>query len=206
MKTMIQCLLVILAVAGTIAINTAQAQENEKKVGIDQVPASVRKAIKKTVADGKLIDIGEITANGKKTYEIEMHRDGQEIDVTFDANGKVIGKSLEGKVSEQRQNNSDDERASPKKMKSREEREEEEGDEGDEHEKADRDDEHSQKKMKGREEREEEEGDEGDEHEKADQDSEHSQKKMKDREESEEEEGDEATKRPTVTTSTLKRK
>lgn len=80
----------------TISLFTALAQEGEKKVGIDQVPAEVKAAILKEVGDGKLVDIGEFTEGQKKLYEIEMVVDGKEFDVLFSSEGKVLKKTFEG--------------------------------------------------------------------------------------------------------------
>jgi hypothetical protein len=80
----------------TISLFAALAQEGEKKVGIDQVPAEVKAAILKEVGDGKLVDIGEFTEGQKKLYEIEMVVDGKEFDVLFSSEGKVLKKTFEG--------------------------------------------------------------------------------------------------------------
>jgi len=80
----------------TTSLSPALAQEGEKKVDIDQVPAEVKAAILKEVGDGKLVDIGEFTEGEKKLYEIEMVVDGKEFDVLFSSDGKVIRKTLEG--------------------------------------------------------------------------------------------------------------
>ncbi|MEZ5988752.1 MAG: PepSY-like domain-containing protein [Planctomycetota bacterium] len=73
---------------------TAQDDEHggkEVKVSIDKVPAKVKAAIQKEVAKDKLVDIGEITkADGKKVWEIELWKGGDEYDVLFDADGKVL--------------------------------------------------------------------------------------------------------------------
>jgi hypothetical protein len=77
----------------------AWSQSNEVKVGIDDVPAPVKKAILKAVGAGRLIDIGEFTEGGKVVhYEIEMHVEGQEYDVLFAPDGKVLDKIHEGAV------------------------------------------------------------------------------------------------------------
>jgi len=80
----------------TVSLFPALAQEGEKKVGIDQVPAEVKAAILKEVGDGRLVDIGEFTEGGKKLYEIEMVVDGKEYDVLFSSDGKVLRKTFEG--------------------------------------------------------------------------------------------------------------
>ena len=83
----------------TVSLIPVLAQEGEKKVGIDNVPAPVKKAILKAVGAGRLVDIGEFTEGGKVVhYEIEMHVDGQEYDVLFAPDGKVLDKIHEGAV------------------------------------------------------------------------------------------------------------
>jgi uncharacterized membrane protein YkoI len=59
-------------------------------VTIDQVPAEVKKAILREVGNGRLVDITEHSTGSKKYYEIEMIKDGREIDVYFDSDGTVM--------------------------------------------------------------------------------------------------------------------
>ena len=95
--------LAVAALAVTVvcmSFSAASADEGEKKVSIDQVPASVKKAIQKEVGDGKLVDIGEITKGNEKYYEIEMWKGGKEIDVLFDSDGKVLRREVEGAAEE----------------------------------------------------------------------------------------------------------
>ncbi|NIT03845.1 hypothetical protein GTO10_02835, partial [Candidatus Saccharibacteria bacterium] len=80
----------------TVSLAPALAQEGEKKVGIDEVPAEVKAAILKEVGDGKLVDIGEFTEGEKKLYEIEMVVGGKEFDVLFSSDGEVLKKTFEG--------------------------------------------------------------------------------------------------------------
>jgi hypothetical protein len=84
-------MVVLLAVA-------ARAEGAEKKVTLEQVPEKVRTAIQNAVGDGRLVDIGEFREEEGCTYEIEMVVDGKEYDVLFAEDGKVLGKSFEGRV------------------------------------------------------------------------------------------------------------
>ena len=81
-----------------LTINVAKtfAQEGEKKVSIDHVPAKVKAAILKAVGAGKLVDIGEFTKGKVKSYEIEVVVDGKEFDILFSSNGSVLRKTFEG--------------------------------------------------------------------------------------------------------------
>ncbi len=79
-------------------INSVRAQESEKKVTLEQLPAQVKDGIQKAVGNGKLIDIGEISLDGKTTYEIELQLDGKEIDVVFDDKGAEVSREIEGDI------------------------------------------------------------------------------------------------------------
>ncbi len=93
MKRAITSLFVLVSLS--LACHSVGAQDAEKKVALDQVPAPVKVAIQNAVGIGKLVDIGEIAQDGKTTYEIEMHMDGQEIDVVFDVQGKELSRKIQ---------------------------------------------------------------------------------------------------------------
>ena len=93
MKRAIASLFVLVSLS--LACHSVGAQDAEKKVALDQVPAPVKVAIQNAVGNGKLVDIGEIAQDGKTTYEIEMHMDGQEIDVVFDVQGKELSRKIQ---------------------------------------------------------------------------------------------------------------
>ena len=90
---MTTCLLALLVLGW--GVHCGAAEESEKKVALDQVPAVVKRAIETAVGKGKLVDIGEIVADGKTTYEIELRLDGREIDLVLDAGGVEISRNLE---------------------------------------------------------------------------------------------------------------
>ena len=80
----------------TVSLVPALAQEGEKKIGIDQVPARVKAAILKVVWDGRLVDVGVFMQENNKVYEIEMVVDDKEFDVLFSSAGKVLRRTFEG--------------------------------------------------------------------------------------------------------------
>jgi hypothetical protein len=81
----------------TMMCSITWSQSNEKKVDIKNVPAPVRKAILEAVGVGRLVDIGEFTEGGAVVhYEIEMIVDGQEYDLVFAPDGKVLKQVHEG--------------------------------------------------------------------------------------------------------------
>ena len=88
---------VILGLAMLLACaGPASAQTGEKKVKLDEVPAAVKTAIREAVGDGKLVDIGTYSLEGKTVYEIEMVVANEEYDVLFAEDGTVLRKSFEG--------------------------------------------------------------------------------------------------------------
>ncbi len=97
MKSAIKSFVLTLALIG-FGCDSLRAQESEKKVTLDQVPALVKAGIEKATGKGKLIDIGEISLNGKTTYEIELQLDGKELDVVFDAKGAELSRQIEGDI------------------------------------------------------------------------------------------------------------
>ena len=104
MQTLARAVIVALGVIALAAsLASAPAQEGEKKVTLDQVPAKVKAAILKEVGHGKLVDIGVFTDGKKKTYEIEMVVDGKEYDVLFATNGKVLKRKFEGSVGQEQE-------------------------------------------------------------------------------------------------------
>ena len=72
------------------------AQQGERKVDLDHVPAPVKTAILAQVGKGKLVDIGTWQRDGATVYEIEMLVDGREYDVEFAADGTVRERRDEG--------------------------------------------------------------------------------------------------------------
>lgn len=97
MKSAIKSFVLTLALIG-FGCDSLRAQESERKVTLDQVPAAIKAGLEKTIGSGKLIDIGEISSGGKVTYEIELQLDGKEIDVIFDAKGAELSREIEEDV------------------------------------------------------------------------------------------------------------
>ena len=88
-------LIVALVCAGIFAVMAAWAQDGgvqEKKIPIDKVPPAARAAILEAVGDGRIVDVGEITENGRLVrYEVECIRAGREVDIIVTADGKLLG-------------------------------------------------------------------------------------------------------------------
>ncbi len=86
-----------LACACALAILAAVVRGDEgkeRKIPLEQVPAAARAAIVKAVGDGRIVDIGEITVNGKVTrYEVECMKGDTEIDIVVAPDGQLINEA-----------------------------------------------------------------------------------------------------------------
>ena len=73
------------------------AEETEKKIKIDQVPAAVKATILQATKGGRLVDIGEIRKGGKVVrYELECMLRGKEVDLVIGPGGKLHGTEPQG--------------------------------------------------------------------------------------------------------------
>jgi uncharacterized membrane protein YkoI len=85
MKTMLAAIaLSALATGGVLA------QDSEKKVKMQDLPAAVQKAVKDYSKDAKIRGLATEMNKGKKVYEAELTIAGHSKDVTFDADGHVV--------------------------------------------------------------------------------------------------------------------
>jgi hypothetical protein len=67
-------------------------EENEEEINISDLPQVIKDDISSRFENAKLIEAEKITMkNGKEIYEIEIVYNGNEIDVTYDENGKFLG-------------------------------------------------------------------------------------------------------------------
>lgn len=91
--------LIIAAVflAAGIALGRSQEEGQEKKVRMQDLPPSVRQAVKQHSQGLKLRGLTQETKGGSVFYEAELDVKGRTRDVTFDASGKLV--SVEEEVS-----------------------------------------------------------------------------------------------------------
>ena len=81
-----------LAFIGCLAFSSALWCEDEgKAITLDQLPAAVKEAVVKQVANAKIKEIEEETKDGKTVYEVTFG----DTEVTFDAAGKVLKSKVE---------------------------------------------------------------------------------------------------------------
>ena len=70
-------------------------EEPEEEITLDQCPAKVQETLKKEAEGGKIECIEKVTDGDKVVYEAEIAKDGKTIDITVDAEGKVLSKEVE---------------------------------------------------------------------------------------------------------------
>ena|ERR1700704_9378 len=66
------------------------AQDSEKKVKMQDLPAAVQQAVKDYSKDAKIRGLATEMDKGKKVYEAELTVAGHSKDVTFDADGHIV--------------------------------------------------------------------------------------------------------------------
>lgn len=66
------------------------AAGEEKKVTLDELPATVKDALLKAAEGGEILEIEAEEEDGAMEYEAEIRKDGKVIEVEFDAAGKVL--------------------------------------------------------------------------------------------------------------------
>jgi uncharacterized membrane protein YkoI len=93
-----------LALGGaTLAVTvpgTAQADDknehNEKTVSLDQIPAPARATILREAAGGRILKVEQEMEQNKQVYEAHVKKGPDEIGISVDANGALLGKHSEG--------------------------------------------------------------------------------------------------------------
>ena len=89
------CLSLLTPAALVVMAEDKDGDEHEEKVALDQCPTKVQETIKQEAAGGKIEDIAKETEGGATIYEVDIVKDGKEIEVKVDADGKVVGKKVE---------------------------------------------------------------------------------------------------------------
>lgn len=80
---------VIFSWSSLLAVNIA-AQEMEKRITMNQLPAVVRAAVKEHSRGAKIRGLAKETAGGENFYEVELIVEGHHKDIIFDAKGNVV--------------------------------------------------------------------------------------------------------------------
>jgi hypothetical protein len=79
----------VLLVGASVAIPVA-AQENEKKITREQLPAAVQKSVEDQSKGATVRGFNEEREHGKTFYEAEMRVNGHSKDVLFDPEGNIV--------------------------------------------------------------------------------------------------------------------
>lgn len=82
--------------AALFAVGAAFAQESEKKVRMNQMPAAVQATVREQSRGAQLRGLARETENGQTFYEAELKVNGHTRDVLIDETGKVV--SIEEQV------------------------------------------------------------------------------------------------------------
>jgi uncharacterized membrane protein YkoI len=80
---------------GTVAPSVAQADEHEKVVTMDEIPAPAKAALLREAKGAPIQRVEEETKNGKKVYEGVIQEGDKETGILVDAQGKVLGHHAE---------------------------------------------------------------------------------------------------------------
>lgn len=69
-----------------------EEENNEREISVQELPESVASAVRSSYEDYTISEVEEITApDGVITYEIELKKDGEEMDVIYGADGRFMG-------------------------------------------------------------------------------------------------------------------
>jgi len=86
-----------LALGGTSFALTSAAraddenEQNEKVVSLDQVPAPARTTILRQAAGAPILKVEQETERGKTVYEAHVNKGGEEIGITVNPDGTLVG-------------------------------------------------------------------------------------------------------------------
>jgi len=76
--------------AATLLCGAAFAEDHERNVTIEQIPAPAAEAIKKLTGGEPLAGLSEESEKGKTVYEAKFKKEGHVREVSVDANGKLV--------------------------------------------------------------------------------------------------------------------
>ncbi len=80
---------------GALCLAAVSRGDDEERVTLDQVPATVKAAILKAAAGAEIREIERETEDGKTVYEAEFVLGGKEIEVKIAADGSVLSREAE---------------------------------------------------------------------------------------------------------------
>jgi uncharacterized membrane protein YkoI len=87
-----------MTIAGGLYAPVSQAaddDESEEQLTLAQVPPAVRATIENEAKGGNIAEIERETKGGKVTYEVEIIKDGKELEIEIAADGSVLRREAE---------------------------------------------------------------------------------------------------------------
>jgi uncharacterized membrane protein YkoI len=76
--------------AGVLMAGPVLAQDSEKRIKLQDLPAAVQQAVKEQSKDAKLRGLAVEMDKGQRVYEVELTVAGHSKDITFDAEGHIV--------------------------------------------------------------------------------------------------------------------
>lgn len=99
MRNLIACTAALVFGLG-LALATVGARAEEEKVAIEKVPKAVMNAVKARFPGAEIKGAEKEVEDGKTTYELELTHDGQSLEVSATADGKIVSVEKEIKVAD----------------------------------------------------------------------------------------------------------
>jgi hypothetical protein len=85
--------MVVILFVGTLTVSSCSPSKKETNITIAQVPPPVRATIEKVTAGSRIKEIERIECGGKVTYEVEYTKDGNQREVEFSEDGKMLNEA-----------------------------------------------------------------------------------------------------------------
>ena len=82
---------VVTAIVLSASLGFAAQAQNETPVEMKDLPSEAQTTIKEKAGDGQILRIAKETRKGKECYDAVVNRNGKEMAIRVDANGKFIG-------------------------------------------------------------------------------------------------------------------
>ena len=81
----------VTAIAFSVSLGFAAQAQEETPVEMKDLPSEAQTTIKEKAGNDQILRIAKETRKGKECYDAVLNRDGKEMAIRVDANGKFIG-------------------------------------------------------------------------------------------------------------------
>ena len=90
----------VLGCAGLVLLvgiyaNGDNKKDEEKTLSLKQLPKKVQQLIKKEAEGSKIVEIERINRDGQAMFEVDLVKDGKEIDLIISRRGKLIAREID---------------------------------------------------------------------------------------------------------------